>query len=208
LLSLALRRKSLHKPFGISRAVRSALSSLWVGRRPIGTQNCLQIAKTRGIEASVSALRIPINLGLHCLPRLTAANAEGARQAREYIGRETNLAALAANAVCEFSCSRTTSQTLQETYTKVLKLGSGKTDREQDATTVYKSRLHSSRCQCEIVISTVTCCHFYQYLSQPLCTTLNCHCRYSTDEVKGIWATSFDTSSRARFSLFCGFCGG
>jgi hypothetical protein len=116
------------------------------------TQNCLQIAKTRGIEASVWALRIPINLGLHCLPRLTAANAEGARQAREYIGRETNLAALAANAVCEFSCSRTTSQTLQETYTKVLKLGSGKTDREQDATTVYKSRLHSSWYQCEIVI--------------------------------------------------------
>jgi hypothetical protein len=34
-----LRRKSLHNPFGITRGVRSALSSLWVGRRPIGTQN-------------------------------------------------------------------------------------------------------------------------------------------------------------------------
>ena len=36
---ITLRRKSLHNPFGISRAVRSALSSLWVGRRPIGTHN-------------------------------------------------------------------------------------------------------------------------------------------------------------------------
>jgi hypothetical protein len=35
--SLPLRRKSSHNSFGISRAVRSALSSLWVGRRPIGT---------------------------------------------------------------------------------------------------------------------------------------------------------------------------
>jgi hypothetical protein len=42
--SSALRRKSLHKPFGISRAVRSALSSLWVGRRPIGTQKATRFA--------------------------------------------------------------------------------------------------------------------------------------------------------------------
>jgi len=58
----ALRRKSLHNPFGISRAVRSALSSLWVGRRPIKTQkpdSCrvFEAYRARQSQTSWPALR-------------------------------------------------------------------------------------------------------------------------------------------------------